>query len=1102
LARLYISLLGTYCVNLDGVPLSGFDSDKTRLLLAYLAVEVGKAQRREHLASLFWPEQPEASARRSLSQALYNLRKLLEEHNGAGEQFLISDALTVQFNPGCSYSLDIRLFTELLSLSESHVHRYLEACPDCLKRLQEAQVLYQGDFLSGLVLDNSITFEEWVLVQREHLHRRALGMYSVLAQSYENRGELRSALNIARQQVQLDPLWEAGQRQLMRMLALDGQYSQASAQYESYKQLLARELAVLPEKETQDLAEQLGRENLAEISMSRLPAATSPFIGRKEELAELHCYLHDPACRLLTIIGPGGSGKTRLALEEAYRQRYQFRDGVYFIPLSALGPASSLMAVIAEETGFTFGEIGDKKLQLMDYLRNKQMLFVFDSFETVAVQAGLVAEILSVSKATKVLVTSRVQLNLSGEQLYPLKGMQVPPIEAEEDVLSYSAAELFLQTARRVKPGYQPDNLQHMGGICRLVEGMPLSLQLAATWVGEYSTLEIAEQISHSMDFLSVEWADLPERQRNLRATFEYSWKLLNTVEQEIMMKLAVFRNAFTAQAADQVAGASPKVLHSLAGKSLLGNVAEGKFQMHDLVRQFSCEKLSQASSGIAFTTYEKHADYFARRMEAWVDMLDGLQESIALGLIDTEIDDAQAAWDWMAGEGKDDWLWKASTGLFSYYSMRDRHKEAEHACQAAIEALKSAPAEGKWTYFESRLLVLQAVHCQEQGKIERARQLINSAQDRLNQAKAMGQDIRSGQARIWASCDLLTDNLQEKVDYLQRSAALWQEVGNLWGQSSALMYAGEIVWSMGNPSLARELENKSLELSREIGDPHLIAHALMHLAYNHLFYGPWETGLQQMQESAEWYKVAGNFMSKALGEVHLAVAIGWSGRFEEACSAMEKALVTTRQWGYRFLIMAGTMWLGMFQTLSGRYHQASITNQEALRLARQDDFTVYEAHCLGYTGYLALLKGEPDEALVVWQRCAAIYQRIEAMGMMEIAFIGVVLAQHMLGQTELAMAGLKKGLDYVSETHDRNSLFVLAPALVIQLADSDKWEKVIEAHTALMTDPLVENSRAFVDLIGNRMAIAREQLSEEDRQAAEKRGREGDLFEVLGRLA
>jgi DNA-binding SARP family transcriptional activator len=394
LARLQIRLFGSYRVTLDETPLEGFDSDKSRLLLAYLSVNAGKPERREHLAGLFWPEQSEAHARRNLSQALYNLRQLLNDHDGNGEhektgkhspadQFLISDAQTIQFNPASSYHLDTQRFLELLSTCQYHHHRYMEACPDCMMRLSEVNALYQGDFLESISLKDSSLFEEWRLMQSERFNHEALEALHKLASCHEYRGDLKDAVRFAERQVEIDPLWEPGQQQLVYLLAVDGQNNQALAHYESYKNHLFQELAATPDKSIQALVTRLQLEAQDGISKSRLPPATSPLIGRKDELAELHCYLRDPACRLLTIIGPGGCGKTRLALEAAWAVQNSFPDGAFLISLSALTSSQSLFPVIAETLGFVFREQGDPHQQLLDYLSPKALLLVLDSFEAV-----------------------------------------------------------------------------------------------------------------------------------------------------------------------------------------------------------------------------------------------------------------------------------------------------------------------------------------------------------------------------------------------------------------------------------------------------------------------------------------------------------------------------------------------------------------------------------------------------------------------------------------------------------------------------------------------------------------------------------------------
>ena len=486
---------------------------------------------------LFWPEQNEEHARGSLSQAIYHLRGVLGDRPLTGvlrletlaqnwEPYLLVTPRDIQLNPKSDFATDVAAFLELVSDCKAHAHPQNTVCDDCLKRYQEASRLYRGDFLDGFFLPKSLGFEEWATVLREQLRLEAMEIFEHLVMAFKQQGELEQALGYARRMVALDELGETGIGHVMRLLALLGRRTEALDQYTSFRQALAIHLGAEPAMETKLLYQHIRSEETG-TEPGNYPASLTPIIGRKQELKELWGWLHDPGRRLICILGPGGCGKTRLALEAARRQRYHFRDGVYFVPLSALGVGSSLQGAIAERLGFTFRDFGDHKKQLLDYLRNKRVLLVLDSFETVVESAGLVAELLSASEGSKVLVTSRVRLNLSGEHIYPLMGMSIPPADIQEQVVNYSSVELFLDAARRVKPGYQPRDLDGVARICRLVEGVPLSLLLASSWVGDYTPQEIAEQIERSLDFLAVEWADLPKRQRSLRATYEYSWDLL-----------------------------------------------------------------------------------------------------------------------------------------------------------------------------------------------------------------------------------------------------------------------------------------------------------------------------------------------------------------------------------------------------------------------------------------------------------------------------------------------------------------------------------------------------------------------------------------------
>ena len=1112
MTRLALKLLGPYRTVLDGHSIDNIESDKARALLAYLAIETKHPHLREKLVGLFWPEQNEEHARGSLSQAIYHLRGILGDRPltvvlSAGaiaqnrEPFLLVTPHEIQLNPKSDFETDVAAFLELVSACKAHAHAQNMVCDDCLMRYQEATRLYSGDFLDGFYLPKNLAFEEWATVLREQLRLEAMEVLESLVMTFKQQGELDQALLNARRMVVLDELGETGNGHVMRLLALLGRRTEALEQYKSFRQVLAIQLGAEPGMETKLLYQYIQNEE-AGTEPGNYPASLTPIIGRRQELKDLWGWLYDPGHRLICILGPGGYGKTRLALEAARRQRYHFRDGVYFVPLSTLDAGSSLQAAIAERLGFTFRDFGDHKKQLLDYLRNKKILLVLDSFEMVVDSAGLVAELLAASEGCKVLVTSRVRLNLSGEHVYPLMGMRIPPTDTVEQVLNYSSVELFLDSARRVKPGYQPKNLDEVARICRLVEGVPLCLLLASSWVSDYSPQEIAEQIEYSLDFLSVEWADLPERQRSLRATYEYSWDLLNRREQEVLMSLAVFRNPFTAFAAQQVASTSPQLLHALVGKSLLDSTAEGLFQMHDLVRQYSAEKLTFAVDGLEKAVRQNHSGYFLERAAEWGKILKGPQQLVLLSKVDKEVEDVKAAWDWAARQESLVRLSSASEGLFLYYFIRYRFQEGEQACQVAMKGIQNAPPGGERMNVEGWLLAWQVFFNRLLGRLDLARQLANHSIEKLNQAEAAGQDTRQGQALLWRERGYLAGNLPEQLDYFRHSVELFQAVGDAWWQALVLTWAGEITNRMGNRILGLELHQQAVALSRLAGEPRLMARALTNYAYDYLICGPWETGTKLMEEAMGWYRSVGDLGSQASGELHLGVSYGWTGRVHEARELLEEALVKMHQLGDHFYIAYGTLGLGVIQMYSGRYDQAALTLQEALQVARQDGYLREVASGLSQIGCLALVQGKPEKGLENLQQSVASLRQMGFAGELGMALGGLALAQHLLGQKQQAWASLGEALSIAVETHSRFTLFNLGAALVVMLTDSGRWELAVEAYSALMTDPIISSSHWTADMIGDRMEQGREQLAEDIFQAAEQHGREGDLFEMLGRLA
>ncbi len=331
--------------------------------------------------------------------------------------------------------------------------------------------------------------------------------------------------------------------------------------------------------------------------------------------------MQDPGCRLLTLLGPGGSGKTRLALETAAGQLDNYSHGVWFASLAPLQSVDAIVPTVAEALGFRFYEEGDPRQQLLNYLRQKTLLLIMDNYEHLLTGAGLVTEILKTAPGVKVLATSRTRLNVGGEHRFQITGMDFPdlPPKASADAIQYSAVKLFLQGARRAQPNFEltGENLSGVIDVCRVVEGMPLAIRLAAAWVAILSPREIAAEIGQGIDFLETDLRDVPERQRSMRAVFDHSWKLLAEREREVFQGLSVFRASFTWEAAQRVTGALLQELRILVNKSLLQRAPTpstslrtgGRYGMHELLRQYANERLE--ASGTASAVRELHSEYY-----------------------------------------------------------------------------------------------------------------------------------------------------------------------------------------------------------------------------------------------------------------------------------------------------------------------------------------------------------------------------------------------------------------------------------------------------------------------------------------------------------
>ena len=328
---------------------------------------------------------------------------------------------------------------------------------------------------------------------------------------------------------------------------------------------------------------------------ANLPSPTTSFVGRTEELSNISALLAAPDCRLLTLLGPGGIGKTRLALQAAEDQVPCFSHGVYFVSLAPVASVELLPLAVAGALQLSFYSRKDLRTQLIHALCEKRMLLLMDGFEHLLTGSDLLTDVLQAAPGVKFLVTSRERLNVQEEWLLMLTGLRVPNGGDPEPLEDYSAVQLFGQRARQMQPSFQlSDNAEAVTTICQRVEGMPLGLELAACWLRAMSCRQIAAHMG-SLDFLTSPLRNVPERHHSLRAVFEQSWRLLSEDERAVLTRLSVFRGGFDLPAAEQVAGATPLLLASLVDRALIRLNHSERYDIHELLRQFAAEKLEQA---------------------------------------------------------------------------------------------------------------------------------------------------------------------------------------------------------------------------------------------------------------------------------------------------------------------------------------------------------------------------------------------------------------------------------------------------------------------------------------------------------------------------
>ncbi len=1107
---LCLRLLGPLETAFDGQSISGLTSARERALLVYLAMEAPHAFPRESLCALLWPELPAEAARANLRNALTHLRHALSLAGSARPCLLIGrDA--VQFDFSGQQWVDARAFEDLLAGAASE------------PELEEALTLCRGPFLEGFALKDAPAFDDWALLTRERLERAQLDALRRLAALQSARGDHAAAAGQLRRGVELQPLEELGHRELMRQLALHGQRTAALEQYERCRVTLAAELGVELEAETLRLYEQIRDGQLAppEPASPPLPTPLLPLVGRERELAELAARLREPSCRLLSVVGPGGCGKTRLALEAARQVQAERPDGAHHVPLSAAADAAGLVQAIAQGVGLRFYASGQAppRQQLLDYFRDRRLLLLLDGCEHLLdplgeeAEAGeLVAEILETAPGVTVLATSRARLGLVGEEVALLEGLAEP-----------AAAELFTQGARRVRASYRPaaEDLSSITQLCRWAEGLPLAILLASAWVELLSPAEIVAQMAGAdgqrLDLLAADFSDLPERQRSMRAVFDHSWALLAPPERETLAALALFRGGFTAEAAREVAGASLRDLLRLANRSLLSRRGVGRYELHDLLRDYAAEKL--AASGRAPALRDCHAAYYALSLcRRWRVDLAGPRQSLALDEVAAELPELRAAWEWAAERAQVEWLDPLMDVLGRLYDLGARHEEGEQAFAWIAGRLGEAQPSGILWRLRSRALSWQSnfafalegqgMLSDDEGVHARSRQLVEEALQCAQEATRAGEEARLEMATAMRRLAMFLPRARhaEREALYRRALALALEAEDDEGIGACLVQLGEFVRYLGRMEESRGFLEKSLAVRRQLGGPRGIKHSLVCL-----WWWAWQAGRQDQMEAlaAELAAMDVTHLDRAGRATHycqVARLVYALGRRAESVAVYQEGLALWRELGARQQISDVLHTMAAGECHLGRYAEARVHAEEGLRLACETGHWGAQIGAFCALAWTALAEGRNEEA----ERYAR-----EDLRLREEA--GYLDCLEPLGT--LAIVALREGRMDESREYVRRSLLILRdtpmragavrnclPPIALHWAVGGDVEKAVEIYALAATSRWVTDSRFLEDIAGREVRARAAVLPPEVRQAAEERGRRSDpaamvreLLEELG---
>lgn len=1092
--------------------------------------------------TMLWPSMPLGVAQQNLRQTLYLLRHTVQTEETP--PFIHSDRYTISWNPDAPLFLDV---TQFYTLAKSQ---------DALD-WQRAVDLYRGEFLVDFYLPDSEPFEAWAANQRALYYHTVKSVLALLTDHYLAQKEWKSAEAVIRRHLDLDNLQEGVHRQLIEVLYRSGHREEAIIHFDMLRKLLFDELALETEAETNALINAIRSGNLAEtpslaIDQKKLdfstrgsqypairhniPHSLTSLIGRENELMKLNQLLQDPDVHLVTILGAGGIGKTRLVIayaEEVIKnisnsplQRSRFPDGIYFVSLTSQSNRESLVATLAEILAFPIRssatEVRPPEKQVLNYLRDKNALLIFDNFEQLKDSSDLIHDLLETAPGLQILVTSRERLYLTQENLFPILGLEFPMVDNDQACRSYAAVRLFLHAARRIHPdfGATDAELRNVAKFCRFVEGMPLAIELAASWVDTLSMVDILNEAERNLSILETTMRDLPPKHRSFRAAMDTSWSLMSPDEQTVFCQLTIFQRRFSREAAQAIAiksdgtAVSLKMLARLVNKSWLHyRRHEDIYQIHELIRQYGAEKCSHDLKQQT-SVHDRHAQYFCTFLSQRKADLRGNRQTEALAEIETVWEEIQRAWRWAIQKGLLDLVEEAMFSLGCFYWMQGRVFDGECAFERAVKMITDQSSSGeKRVRILAMLLTWQAGFCSDS---ERANLLLDKATSMLETISHPSiEDIRWEMAFINFTYGLVGTKPDART-FGERSLKLFQEIGDPWGIAAAYNLLGQIDFYASNYMGACQNIEECLRFCRSNGNKFGAIDSLIRLCRISIEQGDFRkaerlireglamdnrlaNGGSSSVESLSADKILVQFSSiqrawPSPGDLNIADVLGQlmyrSGRYSEAYRVAQESIVIEERLGNRDTISWWTITLGFLSLHLGDYAGGYRLAEAGLALCYLPGMG--EAHrirwALQVMGIAELMCGAFESAKRRLQESFATIMDIGTL-----AYLGGV--EFMLEDYIEAYKNLIQVLQISVTYHKYCQLLESLPFIALVLAKSGNLELAVEVHAMACQQPMIGNSHYFADIAGTKLEEAARALPAHIAEAAMDRGRNADLW-------